>query len=150
LAPVQGKRSYCYGLSNAQPNDLKIPKFLPLLWPNYLKCTREPHLVGEEVFNSHKRKVNVPLGYEAVLYQPDKVNFSHPRMATRFARAIHASCNLADVVEDLSLNLQEDHVPNNLRTTVEVCRPSHVIAIQETTCDELQYHIERLSKACFA
>jgi hypothetical protein len=54
---------------------------------------------------------------------------------------------------ELSHDLQEDHAPNNLGTTVEVCRPLHVTAIQEIACDESLWHIVRLPKtslkACF-
>jgi hypothetical protein len=42
-----------------------------------LFCTREPYLVGEEVFSSQKRKANILLGFEGELHRPDKVNFSH-------------------------------------------------------------------------
>jgi hypothetical protein len=31
-----------------------------------LFCTRAPHMAGEEVFGSQKRKANVPLGFEAL------------------------------------------------------------------------------------
>jgi hypothetical protein len=57
------------------------------------------------------------------------------------------------VVEELSPELQEDQASNNLGPTVDVGRPSHVTAIQETACKETEWHITRLSKtsskACF-
>jgi hypothetical protein len=56
-------------------------------------CTREPHLVGEEVFSSQKRKVDVSLGFEGKSHRLDKVNFSRPWIATRSTRANHASCS---------------------------------------------------------
>jgi hypothetical protein len=119
-----------------------------------LFCTREPHLAGEEVFGSQKQKVDVPLGFEGESHQPYKVNFSCPRIATRSSRAIHASCSLPDMVEELSSELQEDQAPNNLGTTVDVGRYGHVTAIHETACKETEWHIARLSKtsakACFA
>ena len=68
-------------------------------------CTRDPHLDGEEVFGSQKRKADVPLGYEGESHRPDKVNFSRPRIATRSTRANHASCSLPNVVEELSPEL---------------------------------------------
>jgi hypothetical protein len=92
-------------------------------------CNYEPHLVGAKVFGFQKRKANVLLGFEGKLQWLDKVNFFHLHIATRFARANYASCNLADVVEELSSNMQEDHASNNLYTTVEVCRLPHVTAI---------------------
>jgi uncharacterized UPF0160 family protein len=114
---------------------------------------REPHLVGKEVFGPQKRKAGVPLGFKSESHQPDKVNFSRPQIATRSARANHASCNLSDVVEEFSPDLQEDQASNNLSTMVDVRRPGYVTAIQETTCKETEWHIARLSKtsskACF-
>jgi hypothetical protein len=38
-----------------------------------LFCTRAPHMAGEEVFSSQKRKADVPLGFEGESYRPDKV-----------------------------------------------------------------------------
>jgi hypothetical protein len=58
-----------------------------------LFCTREPHLVGEEVFGSQKRKADVLLDFEGESHQPDKVNFFRPQVAIRSARAKHASCS---------------------------------------------------------
>ena len=45
--------------------------------------TREPHLEGEEVFGSQKRKADMPLGCKQDSHRPDKVNFSRPRVCTR-------------------------------------------------------------------
>jgi hypothetical protein len=118
-----------------------------------LFCTREPHMASEEVFGSQKWKADVPLGFEGESHRPDKVNFSHPRIATRSSKVTHASCSLPDVVEELSLKLQEDQAPNNLGTMGYVGRPGHVTAIHETACKETEWHIARLSKtsakACF-
>jgi hypothetical protein len=56
-------------------------------------------------------------------------------------------------VEELSPKLQEDQAFNNLGTTSDVGRPSHVTAIHETACKETEWHIARLpktsAKACF-
>jgi hypothetical protein len=70
-----------------------------------LFCTRAPHMAGEEVFGSQKRKADVPLGFEGESHWPDKVNFSRPRIATRSSRANHATCSLPDVVEEVSPEL---------------------------------------------
>jgi hypothetical protein len=86
-------------------------------------------LVDEEVFGSRKHKIDVSLGFEDKSYWPERINFFRLRIATRSAITNHASCSLADIAEDLSLDLQEDHAPNNLGTTVEVCKPLHVTAI---------------------
>jgi hypothetical protein len=119
-----------------------------------LFCTREPHLAGEEVFGSQKRKVDVPLDFKGESYRPNKVNFFRPQIATRSSRANHTSCSLPDVVKELSSELQEDQAPNNLGTTVDVGRPGHVTAIHEIAYKEMEWHIAKLSKtstkACFA
>jgi hypothetical protein len=111
-----------------------------------LFCTRELHLVGEEVFGSQKRKADIPLGFEGESHWPDKVNFSHPRIATRSMRANHASCSLPGVVEELSLDLQEDEARHSLRTTGDVGKPGHVTEIHKTVCKETEWHIARLPK----
>ena len=111
-----------------------------------LFCTREPHLVGEEVFGSQKWKADVPLDFEGELYQHDKVNFSHPWIATRSNKANHTSCNLPNMVEELSPELQEDQASNNLGIVGNIGRPSHVTAVHETACMEMEWHIARLPK----
>jgi hypothetical protein len=117
-------------------------------------CTGAPHMAGEEVFGSQKRKADVAFGFEGESHRPDKVNFSCPRIATRSSRAKHASCSLPDVMEELSPELQKDQALNNLSTTGDVGRPGHVTAIHETACKEMEWHIARLpktsAKACFA
>jgi hypothetical protein len=118
-----------------------------------LFCTCAPHMAGEEVFGSQKRKADVPLGFEGESHRPDKINFSRPRIATRSSRANHGSCSLPDVVEELSPELQEDQAPNNLGTVGDVEGPGHVTAVHETACKEMEWHIARLpktsAKACF-
>jgi hypothetical protein len=71
-----------------------------------LFCTRAPQMAGEEVFGSQKQKANIPLGFEGEIHQPNKLNFSRLRIATKSSRANHASCSLPDVVEEVSLELQ--------------------------------------------
>jgi hypothetical protein len=103
-----------------------------------LFCTRTPHVVGEEVFGSQKRKADVPPGFEGESHQPDKINFSCPRIATRLSRANYTSCSLPNVVEELSPELQVDQTPNNLGTAGDIRRPGHVTAIHETACKETE------------
>jgi hypothetical protein len=108
--------------------------------------TCEPHLASDEVFSSQKRKADIPLGFEGESHRPDKVNFSRPRIATRSSKANHTSCSLPNVVEELSLELQEDQAPNNLGTVGDVGRLGHVTAIHEFACKETEWHIVRLPK----
>jgi hypothetical protein len=57
-------------------------------------------------------------------------------------------------MEELSPELQEDQAPNNLGTMIDIGRPSHVTAIHETVCKEMEWYIAKLpktsAKACFA
>ena len=95
-------------------------------------------MVGEEVFGFQKRKAAIPLGFDSESHMLDKVNFSHPQIVTRSARANHGSRSLDDVVEELSSNLEEDQALNNLGTMADVGSPLHVIAIQEIACKKTE------------
>ena len=103
-----------------------------------LFCTCTPHMASEEVFGFQKRKADVPLNFEGKSYWLDKINFSRPRIATKSIQANHASYSLPIMVEELSLKLYEDQAPNNLGTTGDIGRPSHVTAIHETTYKETE------------
>ena len=50
-------------------------------------CTRDPHLEGEEVFGSQKRKLDTTIGADDETHRPDTINFSRPRAAKRITRA---------------------------------------------------------------
>ena len=63
--------------------------------------TREPHLEGEEVFGSQKRKADMPLGCEHDSHRPDKVNFSCPRVRTRSAVASTSTPAAASIQEGI-------------------------------------------------
>ena len=120
--------------------------------------TREPHLEGEEVFGSQKRKADMPFGCEHDSYRPNKVNFSRPRVRTR---SLVASTNTPaaattevgipfrpgmDDMETLSSEEHQERPQNH--------HPMHVIGIHEMDCDEREWHMSRLpkssTKACFA
>ena len=74
-------------------------------------CTREPHFDGEEVFDSQKRKIGIPLGFEHKSHKPDQVNFSYPRVRTRSIATKGASCSLNDILEEPFPNLLEHPIP---------------------------------------
>ena len=84
-------------------------------------CTRIPHLEGEEVFGSTKRKLDVPIGSEADSHRPDKVNFSHPRVQLR-----SATIEDEDVVEETPMF-------------------PHAMHVFETDCNPTEWHIARIS-----
>jgi len=44
---------------------------------------QEPHLEGQEVFGSQKKKANRPFGCKFNSHRPDKVKFSHPNKSLR-------------------------------------------------------------------
>lgn len=117
-------------------------------------CIRDPHLEGEEVFGSLKRKPDVPLGADGESHRPDTVNYSHPRGSKRAALARVVS--LPVITED-----EEDEVEEDAATTeVAPVSPAleggirRVTSVQETKVDERTWHIARLpkesSKACWA
>ena len=120
--------------------------------------TREPHLEGEEVFGSQKRKADMPLGYEQDSHRPDKVNFSRPRVRTRSSvaststpagGAIEDCISFPTGMDDMETMPSGEHQHRPLNH-----HPMHVTGTQETDCDEREWHISRLpkssAKACFA
>ena len=120
--------------------------------------TREPHLKGEEVFGSQKRKADMPLGCEHDSHRPDKVNFSRPRVRTRSVVAGTSTAATAPSNEDISF-LADTDVMETVPAGEHPDRPHnrhplHVTGIQETDCDERDWHISRLpkssAKACFS
>ena len=121
-------------------------------------CTREPHLEGEEVFGSEVRMPNLPPGSELDSHRPDKVNFSRPRMGKRTTGATPEVIRLDRILEE-TLPSGEGDNPDILKSTNPVphgvgVEASLVKRVQETVCNETQWHIARLSKtsakACFA
>ena len=56
----------------------KIEEALSQLLGVEVATTRIPHLEGEEIFGSMKRKLDLPLGDDGDSHRPDKVNFSQP------------------------------------------------------------------------
>jgi hypothetical protein len=73
--------------------------------------------------------------------------------------AKEAGCSLNIIPEELSLDLHGGQTttpdtPTKLVTPIDISRVPHVTVIQETRCNEYQWHIARLpktlAKACFA
>jgi hypothetical protein len=56
----------------------KIEEALNQLPGVEVATTRIPHLEGEEIFGSMKRKLDLPLGNDGNCHRTDKVNFSQP------------------------------------------------------------------------
>ena len=88
--------------------------------------TRVPHLEGEEIFGSMKRKLDVPIGDAGDSHRPDKINFSQPRVRTRSTTASSPSSH--DRAQESEANTS-GHVP---------------IAF-ESDCDTSKWHIARIS-----
>ena len=70
--------------------------------------SREPHLEGEEVFGSQKRKADMPLGCEHNSHRLDKVNFSRPRVRTRSSVAPTTSTAPIAIEDDMSFRAHAD------------------------------------------
>jgi hypothetical protein len=117
-------------------------------------CTRDPHLEGEEVFGSLKRKPNVPLGADGESHRPDTVNYSRPRASKRAALAPLAP--LPVIAEESDADVEEVVATPG----VEAASPAleggirRVTSVHETKVNERTWHIARLpkesSKACWA
>jgi len=119
---------------------------------------REPHLEGQEIFGSQKRKVDMPLSCKFDSHRPDKVNFSHPHIQTRSARATTSATVLNSIIEEgeVALHVRLDDAGEIEEALGEASfrHRTQVSAIEESMCDETQWHITRLpktsAKACFA
>ena len=152
-------------------------------------CTREPHLEGEEVFVSLKRKPDLPPGSEFDSHRPDKISVSRPRRRPEFSDAfVHDLTTDSSSPKDSQVPLTQrtstrsrTGIPpwspvvvvltegegvkgeglakstegsNALEPTSSPTRTIHIREVEETVCDERQWHISRLpkvlKKACFA
>jgi hypothetical protein len=74
----------------------KIEEALSQLPGMEVATTRIPHLQGEEIFGSTKRKLDLPLRNDGDSHRPDKVNFSQPQVQTR-SRTAHTKVAGASV-----------------------------------------------------
>lgn len=118
-------------------------------------CNRVPNFVGEEVFGSTKRKLDLPPGSEFDSHRPDKINFSHPRVETRSAKA-QRTREVIEQGEKEALEIADADVEED--DTRNVTLPNgviHVTAVKETDCDVTLWHISRVKKtrsgaACWA
>jgi len=88
--------------------------------------TQVPHLEGEEIFESTKRKLDVSIGDARDSHRPDKVNFSQPRVRTR------SNSTLVESLQDKS----KEVAANNSH---------HVTRAFECDCDTTKWHIARIS-----
>jgi hypothetical protein len=76
----------------------KIEEALNQLPRVEVATTRIPHLEGEEIFGSTKRKLDLPPCDDGNFHRPDKVNFSQPRVQTR-SRTAHTEFARTSVVD---------------------------------------------------
>jgi hypothetical protein len=104
----------------------KIEEALNQLLGVEVATTRIPHLEGEEIFGSTKRKLDLLLGDDGDSHRPDKVNFSQPQVQSRF-RTTRTEFIGASVV-----GADKDELP-------------HVTTALESDCDMSQCHIARIS-----
>ena len=122
-------------------------------------CIRTPHLEGEEVFLSLKRKADLPPGSELDSHRPDKISISRPRVQTRSSiKNSQTASPTADSESPETFATPIAPQQSNGKTRVSDVTPlsplQHVTAVQESACDESKWHIARLpktsAKACFA
>jgi hypothetical protein len=104
----------------------KIEEALSQLLEVEVVSTRIPHLEGEEIFGSTKRKLDLPPGDDGNSHKPDKVNFSQPQEQTR-SRTAHT-----EVAGASMSGADKDELP-------------HVTTALESDCNMSQWHIVRIS-----
>jgi hypothetical protein len=104
----------------------KIEEALSQLPGVEVATTRIPHLEGEEILGSTKRKLDLPPGNDGDSHRSDKVNFSQPRVQTR-SRTAHTEFAGASMA-----GVGKDKLP-------------HVTTALESDCNMSQWHIARIS-----
>lgn len=116
-------------------------------------CTRDPHLEGEEVFVSLKRKADLPPGSEFDSYRPDKISVSRPKHKALQLNPQIVALTAEDPLSESECRPREG-TPPLPKSPLTHSPAKHVKSVQETVCDERQWHIARLpktsAKACFA
>ena len=104
----------------------KIAEALNSLLEAHGVGSRVPHLEGEEIFGSTKRRLDVSIGDAGDLHRPDKVNFSQPPVRTR------------------STKESKDSLEGNGPQTQDNL-PQYVTRAFERDCDTSKWHIARIS-----
>jgi hypothetical protein len=107
-------------------NPKKIEEALSQLPGVEVATTQIPHLEGEEIFGSMKRKLDLPPGDDGDSHRLDKVNFLHPQVQTmsRTAHTEVAGASVAGADKDELL---------------------HATTALKSNCDMSQWHIARIS-----
>lgn len=123
-------------------------------------CIRLPHMAGEEVFGSVKRKADLPIGAEEESHRPDKVKYSRPKGSGRVVRA--RTMPMPVIVED---DTKDETEVVEIQPTAAISQdtPSspinekgvrHVNVVEETKVNVKEWHISRLlkssAKCCWA
>jgi hypothetical protein len=93
--------------------------------------SRVPHLEGESIFGSAKRKLDLPPGDESDSYRHDRVNFTLPKIGRRMTptqsrRQREVSESIGDALPVIS------YTKNNLH-------------VRESVCDPMAWHLERIN-----
>jgi len=87
---------------------------------------RIPHLEGEKIFESTKRKLDVPIGDAGDSHRLNKVNFSQPRVRTR------STITSSKILEGKGKEPDANSSP-------------HISIVCESDFDTSKWHIARLS-----
>ena len=70
-------------LASRSGNPLRVAKLVDEILDDTWLNTRLPHLEGERMFGSSKRKLDLPLGDDGDSYRHDRVNFNVPKLSKR-------------------------------------------------------------------
>jgi hypothetical protein len=93
--------------------------------------SRVPHLEGESIFGSAKRKLDLPLGDESDSHRHDRVNFTLPKIGRRMTPG--QSRRRREVSESIM-----DALP-----VIGYTRSNH--PVRESICDPMAWHLERIN-----
>lgn len=107
---------------------------------------RDPLFKREEVFDSLKRKPDVPLRVDREAHMPDIVYYSHPRGLKKTALAQVVS--LLVITEEEEEELKKDAATPGVASVSPAQKGGiHLVtSVQETKVDERTWHIVRLPK----
>ena len=130
-------------LASCSGNPSKVAKLVDELSDDAGLNTRVPHLEGERVFGSAKRKLDLPPGDDGDSHRHNRVNFSVPKLSKR---ASPGQCHVA--LKSLGVASSQDFARSTVSSTSRpsLVRTKNGHAIVESLCTNLMdWRIECIS-----
>ena len=130
-------------LASRSGNPSRVARLVDELSDDARLNTRVPHLEGERVFGSAKRKLDLPPGDDGDSHCHDRVNFSVPKLSKRASPGqCHAALKSSVVAS--SQDFARSTVSSTSRPSIVRTKNGH--AIVESPCTNLMdWRIERIS-----